>query len=315
MDARHERLHLDCAQGTNWQENMYFCGFDQSRNGFAVHLKLIPSGRQAQIRGVVTIDGTQYTFGARHPIATEVAYPEFRAHNHDPFRQWELELNGVGCSTESTAGYVGLEVDGPGQKVLPISALITLRTALPPIDWSQLTSDSGAGSGHYDHAHNWNGVLRVGNDTVRTNGLGIRDHSWGPRSLADVERAVFFSTVSSDLSLHQSGVVGQGAGGEFGFGFSATQSSFTVLPMPTIEVIDGSFDDADIRRVRILNDGREITVVTHTDIRMPLLRDSYLSRDLIGDIDQSGGFSFVECGTGLSAKAVAGIREEATALS
>jgi hypothetical protein len=314
MDERHEGLHLDEVGDATWQENLYFCGFDERHNGFAIHAKLIPADQQVQIRALVSVGDKQYTVGVRRPLHRSLSYPEYQASNPEPFRSWKLQLNAVGYPSRHAAGYMGLNIAELGGDALPVNVTVALSTSLMPIDWSVLTSGTGAGHGHYDHAHTWTGSLSIGDDSISTSGLGIRDHSWGPRDLAGIEGVTYVATVSPELTQHRTGVAGRREGHDFGFGFLATGADVTTFPKPTVEVIDGSFDDADISQVRIVNAGQDVIATTHTEILMPLLRDGYLSRDLIGTTS-SGGFSFVEYGTGLGAAAVAKIRREASALS
>jgi len=59
----------------------------------------------------------------------------------------------------------------------------------PPYSWLQ--SDFGAaraGSHHYQQQGRYRGVARVGRDSIPVQGMGARDHGWGPDDRANVRR-------------------------------------------------------------------------------------------------------------------------------
>ncbi|MGE0385004.1 MAG: hypothetical protein AB7Q97_09765 [Gammaproteobacteria bacterium] len=300
MTDTREGLHLHEAADPSWQENFYFGGWDpDQRAGFGIHLKLIPARQAAQIRAIVMIDGVHATAGRRLPLADVLQYPGYHPRCVEPFRHWHIGLDLDGLPRERMAGYMGLEpIAAPDT---PIHVDADLRTALAPIDWAQV-GKSGAGSNHYDHAHAWSGTLRIGARSVVAQGLGIRDHSWGPRSLANLEQAWFVAVVFPGAERHVTGLCARRAGQTMGFAFHADTHAVQLLPMPEITVTQGVGEPGGYEAVRIVLPGMDIGTRTQTAIQMPLLADRYLSSNALGSAGTPAGegFSFVELGRGLS---------------
>ena len=98
-----------------------------------------------------------------------------------PFKTWEVSYDD---------GYCRLE--------------LTFDSIQPPYSW--LESGHGAehpGSHHYQQQGRFRGVARIGKDSVPVQGVGARDHGWGPDARPNVRRWLSASAQFSEKLAFQ----------------------------------------------------------------------------------------------------------------
>lgn len=96
-----------------------------------------------------------------------------------PFKTWEISYDD---------GYCRLE--------------LAFESIHPPYCWKQ-SSAAITPSHHYHQQGRYRGVVRVGKDSIPVQGMGARDHGWGPDARAGVRRWVSASAQFSErLAFH-----------------------------------------------------------------------------------------------------------------
>lgn len=325
MDNKHEAHHLELAvAGQNWMENMYFGGWDDAQQaGFGVHLKLRADEKRAEIRAVLMMDGQIITLGGRHPIhgttGSTREYPGLQWTNLEPFRRWRIQVSGTGLPVTQTGGYMGLA--GEQSPTIPFALDIEFDSEVLPFDWDLLSGGAladSAGKGHYDQGGTWSGHLQLGNKRIAANGLGLRDHSWGPRNFADMEVAWFGAFVYDAGAEYLAGLAVRKNGAWQGFSGLCNAREVKILPQPKVNVIAGGDGDGLYDAVTFDWPDRRITTRTRLHIKMPLLPERYLSNDAFSVMDGSStstGFAFIERGRLLSSREVEQIKTAAHATS
>lgn len=172
-----------------WQENLFFIAWDPSHDtGLLVHLQRVPGQGEQEARVVVVVDGTVGSatltgpYGPAPVDGVEVRFVE-------PFRRLEV---GIDALLEPGEGPLGLlTTTGPG--AVRATVELELESDLPAVDFAAALDDivgalEASGEGpqmgrqeHYEQGGRWRGRLRLGNRAVTTQGLFVRDHSWGIR--------------------------------------------------------------------------------------------------------------------------------------
>lgn len=103
--------------------------------------------------------------------------------------QWRVGYAGKGLAV---ARADAVDISGAPSRagvVLDVGADLTFVACMPPFGTSgrrQRSADAAASAaavaaGHFEQAGRVRGSVRAGDLTVRVNGLGVRDRSWGPR--------------------------------------------------------------------------------------------------------------------------------------
>jgi len=300
-DPRHEGLHLDEAtDGTNWMENFYFGGRDEARGAaFGVHVKLRAELGRAEVRCFVDIDGSDAGFGGRYPIAQTLRYPIIDFSCIEPFRRWHLKLDTKGWPLADTRGLVGLELEGREPSV-PMGFDLEVTSALPPADWADLQgikSTDSAGHGHYDGSIAFVGNIRLGDRVVEAKGLGMRDHSWGPRNFAGLKGVWFIGATFEDERAYFAGVRSWNEDNEVvGFSYLIDKNGMTVMPCPEVEVLEGTSEPCNYHRVAVSSGDISVMVNVKKHMPMPLLPEKYLSGGTSCTLDTGSGYAMLERG-------------------
>ena len=174
----------------NWQENMFFIGWDTTTaTGLVVHLQRVPGADVQAAQVAVAVDGEFASATFTAPYQPGVLVPEVRATAVEPWRRWSVQLDG---KATAGAGPLGFLASRPGGDTV-ITADVTFESTLPVADFAAglaavvdgMRADSrGPQMGdqqHYEQGGTWRGRLRVGDRERSTAGLFVRDHSWGIR--------------------------------------------------------------------------------------------------------------------------------------
>ena len=295
MDPRHERPHLDAyIPNLNWMENLYFGGLDDTQGiAFGVHLKLRPDQQRAEVRCFIEIQNDNCTFGGRYPLGEEFAYPIYTATCVEPFRHWRLKVDATGWAFPEVGGMMGLEIGGK-TPTTPFGFELDIKQTLANGDWAlfqgQASADS-AGHGHYDTGIAWSGTLRIGERTVRASGLGIRDHSWGPRNFKQMFGVWFVGATYNEGRNYFAGLCLHDEEGLHGFSYRIDGDKVTLLPRPTMQVLEGTEQPGDFRKVLVTAENIKLTCNVRKHVLMPLLPERYLSADGFATVDTEQGSS------------------------
>jgi hypothetical protein len=293
MDTSLEELHLDQAiPNINWMENLYFGGLDDSRTvGFGVHLKMRTDLKRAEVRTFVEMGDDNAGFGGRYPLTGGFSYPVYTAECIEPFRHWRIKINAMGWPFGETGGFMGLEIQGRSPTT-PFSFEIDIKSELAIGDWALfkgVASADAAGHGHYDQGISWSGTLRLGDKTATVSGLGIRDHSWGPRNFREMDKVWFTGVTYENCRAYFAGQALLDKDGWHGFSYLIEGDSVKLLPRPEFTVLSGEDAPGLYKTVLVTTEGVNITCHIKKHVLMPLLPERYLSGD---------GFALTETATG-----------------
>ncbi|MHB8463352.1 MAG: DUF7065 domain-containing protein [Acidimicrobiales bacterium] len=174
----------------NWTEYYYLFAFDLSANiGISVHVGRLLSDLSVW-RGILYVflpDGEilAHKCAGRDGHARGPGAGPFRATCVEPLRLWTLDFDGVLQRTDRTSLSNGILTDGLDELV---SFHITLEAASPFFSAVRPTSDAATTWTHHHHEQicRARGEMMVQSTHYDFEGMGVRDHSSGPRSSADV---------------------------------------------------------------------------------------------------------------------------------
>jgi len=114
-----------------------------------------------------------------------------------PFKTWEISYDDGYCRVE-----------------------LAFDSIHAPYCWKQENAKGGgAASHHYQQQGRYRGVVRVGKDSIPVQGLGGRDHGWGPDARAGVRRWVSASAQFSENLAFQSLQISLADGRDLLFGY------------------------------------------------------------------------------------------------
>jgi hypothetical protein len=322
LDKLHEGVHLhQSVPGTNWMENLFFGGHDDDADAtWGIHLKLRPDSQRAELRVYMDVGGQNLGFGGRYPLVPAWEYPAYTAECLEPFRHWRLSFQGEGHPRERTGGLSGLEIPALGGTGTPFGfdIEITSRTAVG--DWALLGGVNGsdsAGHGHYDMGLSWSGRLRIGKRTVEAKGLGMRDHSWGPRNFGNMGGAWFGGLTFEDERAYFGGVSTWTGETVTGFSYLIEGEKFTQLPRPQFNVLEGEGGPGEYRKMEIVTDGVRLVAQVRKHNAIPLLPERYLSGHGISSVETGTGrgYGMIERGLLFAPAKVDAIKAETGAVS
>lgn len=212
FDDADERLHAPPGPApARWQENLFFVAWDlDGGHGFLIHTKRWPAKGDHEAHLVVYVAGEPVSAILHRPTRTaqlvEQEIPELSAVPERPWSKWRIQARFDGASGEGPHGFLAFAPRGPTSGAIDV----VLESDLPPADFNQALaqlSDSLAQDGkgswtsaqaHYEQGGRWRGTLTVGNRTITTQGLFVRDHSWGERVESNFDSGVFWTASSLD---------------------------------------------------------------------------------------------------------------------
>jgi hypothetical protein len=165
-----------------WSENLLFAPYDANTGiGLWLHLGTVPTDwttwedqvliAMPEETGALTLWSYHRTDPARRPGG---ANQTFRC--IEPFRKWEVDLDGFCVRTPYEKMRIGLVKDGTK---LPVSVRLTFDCVGPP--WDSHVAGQSWATEHYQQLFHATGTVSVGGNDVAFNGSGWRDHSRGPR--------------------------------------------------------------------------------------------------------------------------------------
>ena len=189
LEPSDEFMHENTGE-PNYNESMYFNFFDvsQRRGGF---LRLGNRPNEGHAEMTVCLyepDGSVLFNFKRAPIADNAAFDAGGARFavETPFERLRIAYEGKACRLARP-----LEMSDPGlafkqNPFVPVSLDLAIA-GVGPMFGGERTAASSAhemefAKGHYEQHHRAQGFLEIDGSRFEVDGLGLRDHSWGPRS-------------------------------------------------------------------------------------------------------------------------------------
>jgi hypothetical protein len=245
-----------------WQENMFFVAWDlEGGHGFLIHTKRWPAKNDHEAHIAIYVDGVPCSAILHRPLGTTGRInddiPELFAEPETPWTKWRIRAEIDGVRGEGPFGFIAHAPRGDTKGVLDI----VLESDIPVADFNQglayiseALSKTGEGKhssaqAHYEQAGRWSGTLRVGDRTVRTSGLFVRDHTWGERVESNFDSGVFWTASSLDNGRIFCNAIGfPGTNGTVGVGILVNETgsyvtntvSGTFMPKPGLLAYDAS---------------------------------------------------------------------------
>lgn len=194
-----------------WQENTMLVAWNvEEGHGLLIHTKRWPAKGDHEAHIVIFVDGVASSAILHRPTGSTLRIndeiPELLFEPEVPWSRWRLcaEIKGAGG-----LGPHGFLAHAPRGDVIGAIDII-MESDIPVADfnaalseWAATLSTAGSPShssaqAHYEQAGRWHGTLRVGDRTVKTQGLFVRDHSWGERVERGFENGVFWTASALD---------------------------------------------------------------------------------------------------------------------
>jgi len=301
ITAADEGLHLEDRDPTkNWMENFCFFGFDEATDaGFLIHMKNRPNEGIVEFRLAMKVGEQTSIYGVVHPINGTFTYPDFQFECIEPEAHWTLKGQGRGWPLEAVGKVIG--IPAKGEAPLEFELDLDWTASIDALDWKVIfdESTSAPGGAHYDQGGRFAGTLRIGGNTVKVDGMGYRNHSWGPRNFLQMKYARFIGFVSEDMKTYFDGHILDHGDRKVGFAYTVEEGVGQLAARPEYEVLEGEDWDYGYRKVAITVG--ETRYIAHTlwDFAMPLVPERYLSNVAMARIELPGGrkgFGIVERG-------------------
>lgn len=194
-----------------WQENTMLAAWNVDEgHGFLVHTKRWPAKGDHEAHIIVFVDGVASSAILHRPTGDTLRIndeiPELLFEPEVPWSRWRLRAEIQGAGGIGPHGFLAHAPQGD-----TIGAIdIIMESDLPVADfnaalaeWAETLATAGSHShnsaqAHYEQGGRWHGTLRVGDRTVKTSGLFVRDHSWGERVERGFDTGVFWTASSLD---------------------------------------------------------------------------------------------------------------------
>jgi len=216
---------------------------------------------------------------------------------------------------------MGLEIDG-APPTTPFGFEIDVKQTLANGDWALfkgVSSADAAGHGHYDTGISWSGELRLGGRVVRASGLGIRDHSWGPRNFREMYGVWFVGAAYDEGRSYFAGQCLHDENGLHGFSYRIDGDKVKLLPRPDFQVLQGTDRAGEYEKVLVTTEGVRLICNIRKHVFMPLLPERYLSADGFATVETEKGpslsYAMVERGTLYTPAQVEALKNKLGALS
>ena len=164
----------------NWQENYVWHAWNPvTRSGFNLHLGNITEEGIVDLRAHVIIDGqiTAGTLQERNNDCFAISGLDVKI--EVAFEKLSLTFSGMGSRGPDVEGWFG-----KGDPETPFGFEIEMISEHPvwnAHDYPQLRPTLDLEGNHYELGARWRGRLWSGDTEIVTDGLLVRDHSWGGR--------------------------------------------------------------------------------------------------------------------------------------
>ncbi|TDD84484.1 hypothetical protein [Actinomadura rubrisoli] len=159
----------------DWQENLYFSGLAPGhRAAFEVHVAHFPHRGYVHVAATVGLGGRLVSHIVERPAANFVSVPRLDVEAIEPLRKLRLRYSGQ--------GYDGSPMV-QGEGLVPFGMDLKMSSPVAPLTTDDQNAEFSWADGRYELGADWTGTLWCGSNRVAAQGLGVRDHSWGVRSV------------------------------------------------------------------------------------------------------------------------------------
>jgi hypothetical protein len=205
-----ELPHQPVAGIANWTEHYTFYGYDLGPQvGVHVHVGRLPADPRIW-RAVIQVylPGDELLVAKYHGRDGDSRGPgagPFKATCIEPLRRWWIDFDGALFST--TRAVVMREVlrDGPAE---PVSFHMELDAAGPLFGRAEDLSEGRSSSTfHSEQICHMRGFVKYRGQQLELNGMGVRDHSSGPRDYGPVIADIWFHGLFPSGKIVQTQVV------------------------------------------------------------------------------------------------------------
>ncbi|MCP5178380.1 MAG: hypothetical protein H6993_11415 [Pseudomonadales bacterium] len=193
LEPSDEYMHpLEAA--ANFNESMYFNVFDRQNNvGGWFRLANRPNEGRGEMTCCLYLPDGRIGFMFRRPERRDNDAFDgggMRFEVVEPFRTLKVTFEGKVCLLTNPQDMADPSTAFRNNPSVPSSVRLTF-TGISPMFGGEPVNDDGSpieqkadegfARGHYEQHMRGTGEIRVGDETFTIDGLGLRDHSWGPR--------------------------------------------------------------------------------------------------------------------------------------
>ncbi|MEZ5595858.1 MAG: hypothetical protein R3E84_05610 [Pseudomonadales bacterium] len=193
LEPSDEYMHpLEAA--ANFNESMYFNVFDRQNNvGGWFRLANRPNEGRGEMTCCLYLPDGRIGFMFRRPERRDNDAFDgggMRFEVVEPFRTLTVTFEGKVCLLTNPQDMADPSTAFRNNPSVPSSVRLTF-TGISPMFGGEPVNDDGSpieqkadegfARGHYEQHMRGTGEIRVGDETFTIDGLGLRDHSWGPR--------------------------------------------------------------------------------------------------------------------------------------
>jgi hypothetical protein len=310
----------------NWQENFFYIMWNtETCDGFMMHVQRVPGIGIQEARIVARAMGVTASATLTGPYRADQAVEGVSLGVSIPYRDLEIRTEFSASTAPAPFGFVATRSSGD----TPVLVEARLQSELEPVDFAEglaqmtalLRTDDAApqmgDQAHYEQGGRWSGVIRVGDREVRSQGLFVRDHSWGIRHEHNNFRAFWTATCLDDGNVfcnaigipRGDGFVGIGALSDSNGVRFTREVAASFSPQPGL----CSYDSTEVRY------GEGINLVVHGEsqqhwpLELPFSGRNRYDNNAISQSRAEGlhGFSVMEWATTLTDEQAAMLSEDA----
>jgi hypothetical protein len=189
LDAQDEYMHENTGE-PHFNESMYFNFFDpELRCGGFLRIGNRPNERYAETTVCLYQPDGSVLFSYQRPeIEGNEAFDAggIRFEVDQPFEKLRIAYRGKACHLREPMEMSDPRAAFSANPFLPVEIELGIDGVGPMAGGERTRPSSGHeqefARGHYEQHHRAVGVIAIGEDRQAFHGLGLRDHSWGPRS-------------------------------------------------------------------------------------------------------------------------------------
>jgi hypothetical protein len=189
LEPADELMHANTGE-PNFNESMYFNFFDaRRREGGFLRIGNRPNERVAETTVCLyRPDGSVLFHFQRPEIAGNDAFDAggMRFEVKEPFERLHVSYRGQALQLREPLQMSDPRAAYRSNPMLPVEVDLEIRGVGPMAGGERARPASDHeqefARGHYEQHHRATGRLRLGGEELDFDGLGLRDHSWGPRS-------------------------------------------------------------------------------------------------------------------------------------
>lgn len=194
----------------NWTEHYTFYGYDaQQGHGIHIHVGRLPADTRIW-RAVIQVylPGEELLVTKVHGRDGDARGPGaggFKADCIAPLRMWTMDFDGALFTTTRPTVMRAILADGPAE---PVRFHMALEAAGPIFGRNEdLLEGRTSSTFHSEQVCRMSGYLKYRGRYLRLAGMGVRDHSSGPRDYGPVIADIWFHGLFPDGTVVQTQVV------------------------------------------------------------------------------------------------------------